>query len=177
MGVINPIKNKETLEQMKDYLREKSSRNYLIFRIGLNFGLSVQELLQLRIEDWVDRDIISINGCKLQISPSLQWEIRHYLGDRKEGYFFTSTSSRELPISRFQLYMVLQDAARSAGYNHPIGALTLRKTFGYWAYMEKKIHLSLLCKYLNHHTVEYTLNYLGISDRHEPDNALPAMNL
>ena len=175
MGVLSPIKDMETLGKMKDYLRERSLRNYLIFRVGINLGLSVQELLQLRVEDVANQEVCTFQKCRIQISPSLQKELQSYIGDRKEGYLFTS--SRDLPLSRFQLYMILQDVAQAAGYKKSIGALTLRKTFAYWAYVEKKIELSLLSKYLNHPTVEYTLGYLGISESKQREDTLPSIDL
>ena len=162
MGVINPITDREVLEKMKRYLKNQSPRNYLIFRIGLNFGLSVQELLNLRIEEIVDRDVFIYRNCKIQIPESLQYEIKHYVGMTREGYLFTS--ARGTPISRFQLYFVLHKAAKAVGYKESIGTITLRKTFAYWTYHEKNAHLPLLSKYLNHHTMEHTLKYLGLEN-------------
>ena len=174
MGVINPIIDRAVLEKMKRYLKDRSPRNYLIFRIGLNFGLSVQELLLLRIEEIVDREVFIYRNCRVQIPESLQFEIKRYVGMTREGYLFSS--AKEKPISRFQLYFVLQKAAKAAGYKESIGAITLRKTFAYWAYQEKTVHLPLLSKYLNHHTVEYTLKYLGIEEKEVPEE-LVSMDL
>ena|GEM_PF-5766029 len=39
---------------MKEYLRERNFRNHLIFRVGVNLGLSVQDLLSLKVEDLLD---------------------------------------------------------------------------------------------------------------------------
>ena len=36
---------------MKEHLRERNFRNYLIFRVGVNLELLVQDLLNLKVED------------------------------------------------------------------------------------------------------------------------------
>ena len=175
MGTIGPIMDRKIIEMMKENLRDKNFRNYLMFRIGLNFGLSVQELLRLRIEDIVDRDVFVYRNCQVQIPRSLKYEIDHYIGNQKEGFLFTSTSGS--PLSRFQLYMVLQNSAKDAGYRQAIGAITLRKTFAYWAYQEKKDYLPTLSRYLNHQTTKHTLKYLGLEENEEPEESLIIVEL
>lgn len=175
MGAINPITDRQVLEKMREYLRERNLRNYLLFRVGLNLGLSVQDLLELRIEDVVDKEVFIFRKCNINISPSLQREIRNFVGNEKTGYLFTT--SKGTLISRFQLYMILRNAAQAAGYEEAIGALTLRKTFAYWAYREKAMHLPTLCSYLNHHSVEYTLDYLGIEEKQSLTGTMTAIDL
>lgn len=167
MSVIGPIKDKQVVQRIKEYLREQNIRNYLLFRLGINLGIPLNELLHIRIEDVAEKaEFFTGNYC-VRMSKSLQREISFYIGERKEGYLFRMSSNR--PLSRFQLYNILQDAAEVAGFNEPVGAMTLRKTFAYWAYKEKKIHLPLLSKYLNHHTISYTRKFVGIEEE-ELDN-------
>ena len=63
---------------MKEYLWERNFRNYLIFRVGINLGLSVQDLLSLKVEDLLDLfslplDIYTVltNGMKGRF---VQWQ-------------------------------------------------------------------------------------------------------
>lgn len=159
MSVIQPIKDRAVLEKMKEHLREQSARNYVLFRMGVNFGLSVTNLLQLRVEDVVNKEEFLNGHYRLQISKSLQKEIAFYLGERKSGYLFRTLQDK--PLSRFQLYNILKAAADAVGFTETVGALTLRKTFAYWAYKEQRIRLPLLSKYLGHHTLRYTLCYIN----------------
>jgi Site-specific recombinase XerD len=175
MGVVAPIKDYHALEQMKKYLRERSLRNYLLFRIGVNLGLSVQELLQLKIEDILNRDSFSNGKYYIRISESLQRDIQHYVASRTSGYMFISAQGN--PLSRFQLYGILKNVAESIGYDQPVGAITLRKTFAYWAYRNQLIYLPLLSKYLNHHTVQHTLQYIDIAEEEESNVCLMAVDL
>lgn len=175
MSVINPIKDRLLLEKMKTYLREQSMRNYLLFRIGVNLGVPMQDLLYMRIEDIANKSEFNSGDYQIRISKSLQQEIAFYIGPRKEGYLFRMHANK--PLSRFQLYNILRDAAEKVGITEKVGALTLRKTFAYWAYQDQRIPLALLSKYLNHHTVSYTLRYIGLKENLISKICLPEIDL
>lgn len=55
--------------------------------------------------------------------------------------------------------------------------MTFRKTFAYWAYKEKKNPLVILSKYLKHHTLQYTLEFMEIDDENHDEIYLPALDL
>lgn len=160
MGTIQPIKDKRVIEMMGDYLREGNIRNYLIFKVGINLGLSLGTLLSLQVQDIIGKQELLDDKYHIEISETLQKEIEFFIGNRKEGYLFRSWG--EKPMTRFQLYKILRDAAEAVGYEEPIGSSVLRKTFAYWAYTEKKVHLPLLSKYLKHHTIAHTVKYIDV---------------
>lgn len=170
MSVIQPIKDQVILEKIKEYLREQSTRNYLLFRMGINLGLPVNDLLQLRAEDFLDQKYFLHGHYRLQISESLQKEISFYLGERKKGYLFRMHQDK--PLSRFQLYNIIKEAADAVGLDKSVGAMTLRKTFAYWAYKKQRLHLPLLSKYLGHHTLKYTLRYIDEPEDQKNDEVL-----
>lgn len=175
MSVVNPIKDRQILEKIKNHLREENTRNYLLFRIGVNLGLPLNELLYLRIEDIVGKKEFLSGGYRLRINDSLQKELAFYAGRRDSGYLFRARGNQ--PISRFQVYNVLKNAAEVAGFHETVGALTLRKTFAYWAHKEQRIYLPLLSKYLNHHTISHTLKYIGVEKMATEEVRLAEMNL
>lgn len=175
MGVINPIKDRQVIEKMKGYLREKNFRYYLLFRIGLNLGLPVNQLLELQVSDVLGKEKIVVNDYQVKICKSLQNEIMFFLGDRTEGYLFRNGENK--PLTRFQLYNILKEAAEAACFRGSIGTLTLRKTFAYWAYKEQRIYLPLLSRYLNHHTAGHTLKYIGVDMERMEDTCLPEMEI
>lgn len=161
MGTTGPIKDIEELNRIKEYLRKQNFRNYLIFRIGINFGIPIDQLLQLKIEDVANKKTFIYGEYQLSISESLQKDIAFYVKNRNEGYLFSIYNGK--PLSRFQLYNILNEAARTTGYGRIIGVTTIRKTFAYWAYKKWRSHLPLLSEYLNHRTNNYTLKYIGIN--------------
>lgn len=175
MAVVGPIKDQKVLERMKEYLREENTRNYLLFRLGINLGLSIQTLLHLRVEDLAEKKEIYLDGYRLRVSESLQKEITFFIGERREGYLFRMRGNK--PLSRFQLYSILRDAAEAADFHEKVGTLTLRKTFAYWAHKEQRIYLPLLSKYLKHHTVAYTLRYIEADALENTEISLAEMDL
>ena len=175
MGVVCPIKDIETLERMKEHLRDRNVRDYLMFRVGLNFGLTVQELLDIQVEDVLNKDYFVYGKYSIRICESLRREIHNYIGSRKEGHLFIS--SRGKPISRFQLYGILKSVAKATNFNGSVGAITLRKTFAYWAYRNQLVYLPVLSKYLNHHTVQHTLRYIDISEIEVDEITLSTVDL
>lgn len=51
MNSVEPIRNKDDIQAMKDYLKEWNERNYMLFLFGINSGLRISDILQLRVKD------------------------------------------------------------------------------------------------------------------------------
>ncbi len=51
MNIVEPIRKKEYIKQVEDYLAKTSKRNRLIFAFGINTGLRVSDILALNISD------------------------------------------------------------------------------------------------------------------------------
>jgi len=49
MHFVEPIRDRKKLEVMKAVLKSKSLRNYAIFVLGINSGLRVSDLLNLKV--------------------------------------------------------------------------------------------------------------------------------
>ena len=177
MNQVLPITCLEKLEKMKLYLRGRSERNYLIFCLGINWGVPIQELLDLQVEDVRGKKCLVRSSehllSKLAISPQLQVEISNYLGDRTTGYLFPSRSGK--PLTRRQTYVVLREASEAIGINQAVGICTLRKTFAYWA-LQRGISLEVLRKHFNHRSVRNTIQFLGLPGGYE-FSELPPIDL
>ena len=52
MNIVDPIRDKDDIQAMKEYLREWNERNYLLFLFGINSGLRVGDIQNQRAEDW-----------------------------------------------------------------------------------------------------------------------------
>ena len=55
MELVEPIRDMKKLEKMKKYLKGKSLRDYGLFVLGINSGLRVSDLLNLKIDDVADK--------------------------------------------------------------------------------------------------------------------------
>ncbi|CEG26944.1 tyrosine-type recombinase/integrase [Bacillus sp. B-jedd] len=178
MEFVDPIKDIEQINAIKEELRGHSQRDVLLFVFGINTGIRVSDLLSLRVKDVWDEDsmneflIIHENDEEeakaFYLNNSIRNELEPYLKEHKLAgcsYLFKSKKN-ELPITRQQAYRIINAAAKKVGVSGKIGTHTLRKTFGYHAY-RKGIAISLLMAVFNHHSPKETLKYIGIQPGQE----------
>lgn len=174
MKTVDAIKDGKQLMLMKELLRKRSSRDYCLFLLGINTGIKIHDLLHLHVKDIMSEtgEILHYLVSPAYATPPVYFneQIRQALRSTiEEGllqdtdYLFKSRKTGE-PITRQQAYRIINDAARQAGIDCPIGTHTLRKTFGYHAYI-KGIAISLIQKRLQHSTPSETRHYLGINSQ------------
>jgi len=65
-------------------------------------------------------------------------------------------------LSRNQAWKILSDCAKAVGIAENIGTHTLRKTFGFHAYISG-VDITRIQKLLNHSAPSITLSYIGIT--------------
>ena len=177
MEYVDPIKDIESINAMKEILKQHSQRDLLLFVFGINTGLRVSELLSLKVEDVSDgaivKEFLYISDEKnderkaYYINNSVKNVLEKYLEDldlKGSDYLFKSKKNAQ-PITRQQAYRIINHAAKEVGIPGRIGTHTLRKTFGYHAY-RKGIAISILMSIYHHHSPAETLRYLGI-DKNE----------
>ena len=169
MKLVQPIRDREKLEEMKMELLKIGYKNYLMFVVGINTGLRISDMLELKVNDLRDQTHIKIIEQKTNkikrflINSSLKIEIDKYIRLMSdEEYLFQSRKGENKPISRVQAYRILNSAAEHVGL-HKVGTHTLRKTFGYWHYKQNK-DVALLQQIFNHSSPSVTLRYIGINE-------------
>jgi site-specific recombinase XerD len=176
MVEVNALKDKKQIERMKKILKSNNLRDYLLFVMGINVGLRISDLLNLRISDVYAngklKDSVTIKEGKtdktrtFDINKSAATAIKEYLSSLNDydndWYLFKSRKGVNNPISRVQAWQILNDSAKIAGIKEDIGTHTLRKTFGYWSY-KQGIDITLLQRIFNHSTPSITLRYIGIT--------------
>lgn len=181
MRYVQPIKDKETLQDFKDYFQATNERNYIMFLCGIGFGLRISDVLKLKVKDVYKKSSLKIEEEKtgkyksIVISYELKRALNEYCkGKKPNDYLFASRSrtetGRQKPIDRSQAYRILRKAAKEIGYTGDIGTHTLRKTFGY-TYYKKTGNLAALMKIFNHTDEHVTYRYIGI-EQEEIDNVI-----
>lgn len=181
---VQPIRDLEQLEDMKWALkRHCSERDYILFLIGIQTGLRVSDLLQLKTGQIINlkkkkRKEFKIKEGKTKKErdinlTSIYDEVYTYAQTINSEWLFPSRKG-DKPISKIQAYRQLNKAADFAGIE-AIGTHTMRKTFGYWLYKQTK-DVALLQELLNHSKPSVTLRYIGIS-KEEKDNVLDTFKL
>jgi integrase len=175
MEYVQPIRELSKIEAIKNYLKGRSMRDCCLFVLGINSGLRINDLLNLKIKELLDdkgniKDRITIREMKtgkakdFPISKTARKVIRNYLEQRlytNDEPLFLSRKFKK-PIRRQHAYCIINQAARTVGIKDKIGTHTLRKTFGYHAY-RKGYDITILQKLYNHASPSVTLRYIGIT--------------
>lgn len=182
MNEVQPIRDKEVIRQIKDYLKVTSFRNYIFFSMGIHSGLRVSDLLQLKVGSV--RDQVHINYIpekiknrkkkkrkrkKFIIHPDIYDDLMIYIKDMSDDdYLFPSRQRKKLtgakgePIHRVTAYKIVNALGRRFGLTD-IGVHSLRKTWGYHLYNDDPRNLALLMEMFGHEDMTTTLMYLGIT--------------
>ncbi|KXS48513.1 MAG: integrase family protein, partial [Halanaerobium sp. T82-1] len=64
MNKVEPIRDKDKIEEIKNILRQQSYRNYILFVLGINTGLRISDMLKLKVEDVRNKSHIVIREQK-----------------------------------------------------------------------------------------------------------------
>jgi integrase len=168
MNTVQPLRDKEQIEEMKTALLKRGYRDYMLFVIGINTGLRVSDILQLKVADVKNQSHIVLTEKKtgkpkrFMINSRLKDSIDKYIQGMNPGeYLFKSRRGTNTPISRVQAYRILNSAASEIGLKE-VGTHTMRKSFGYWHYNQYK-DVAMLQKLFNHSSPSVTLEYIGIN--------------
>jgi integrase len=173
MEYVEALRDIKQINAIKKYLKKHSERDYVLFVFGINTGLKITEMLDMKVGDVLEKE-----GCiknflsytyhenlkEVYLNHKVKQALLHYVENRQlasEDFLFKS-SKTEKPITRQQAYRIIHQAAEAIGIEGKIGTNSLRKTFGFHAY-KRGIAISLLQKHFNHSTPSETLKYLGIS--------------
>lgn len=178
MKYVQPIRDKDQIEMLKDYLMDWNPRNFLLLVFGLNSGLRVSDILPLKVRDVMDDyiEVIEKKTGKQRLFPinrTLRKEINKYValkGLKPYDYLFESRKrckepgreGQKQPISVTQAWKILNKAAKSCGIHH-IGTHSMRKTFGYFMYQHNGHDVAMLMEMFNHSSPGITLRYIGIN--------------
>jgi integrase len=168
MAEVDPIRDREKIEDIKDLLRIQNYRDYMLFYIGINVPYRGCDLVKLKVYELRDKMFLKLREMKtgkrnkLFINERLQKEISFYTKNMSDAdYMFSSRKGTEY-IDRDRMYRIVRAAAEKVGIKDRIGAHSLRKTFGYHHYMENK-DIAFLMDVYNHSSASITLRYIGFS--------------
>jgi integrase len=192
MSTTQPIRNTEQLKIFKSYyLSEKpNSRNYALIIIGLNSALRISDILRLTYGDvydferslWKTHIVIAEQKTgktnRIYMNREIQKTLKEFMNpDSKDSasWLFASQIQKTHPLSRFQAYRIVREAAAFAGLDANISCHSLRKTFGYYAW-KQGTPPALLMSIYNHSAYRITKRYLGI-DQDDKDEVFAKIKI
>ena len=171
---VEPIRNKDIINEMYHYLSEKDAKYALLLKFGLNTGLRISDILPVKVNN-----LYLIHGefkehltlfekktgkeKKIKINDALRKAIETYVLEqdlRYDSYLFYSKKGNN--FGRIHAYRVRKEAAEYIGVEN-FGTHSLRKTWGYWTYKASQHNIGLIMDTFNHSSQSITLRYIGIS--------------
>jgi len=168
MNKVEPIRDREKIEEVKMELLKDNYRNYLLFAVGINTGLRIGDMLKLKVKDVRNQTHIILKeektnkSKKFFINSVLRNALDNYISNMADHeYLFQSRNGNNQPLSRSQAYRILNGAGTKVGLDS-IGCHSTRKTFGYHHYKQHK-DVALLQELFNHSAPSITLDYIGIN--------------
>lgn len=193
MSTTCPIKNSQALESFKDYYMtvKPNIRNYAMIILGLNTAFRIGDLLQLKWKDVYRekeagfREHISVMEQKTgkERVVAVNTAVRKVLVQFRENtaelfsedFLFPSQKNHKQPISRYQAYRIIREAAAHTGLEEHISCHSLRKTFGYHAW-KQGVPPAMLMDIYNHSSYGITKRYLCI-EQDDKDQVYRNLNL
>ena len=172
---VDPFIETRYLRSIKRLLVD-SPRDKLLFVMGINSGLRVQDLLALRVA--------AVRGLKLGDRISVQEKktgkpnviiankeivaaLEEYLAiaqPEDRHYLFKSRKTANSPLTTLSVTKKVKAWAAAINLKGNFGAHTLRKTWTYHQRREFGVSWEVLAKRLNHSSPSVTRRYLGIQD-------------
>ena len=166
MNYVEPIRDKNLIDDICTYLKNQSKRNCILFMCGIYIGLRISDLLLFKVKELKNRRQVSIREKKtgkqkiFNIPDEFYSVLNQYLETRNDDEYIFKSRQGDKPITRARAYQILRAAGNHFGLEN-IGTHTMRKTFGYWYYKNYNDIVGLM-KILNHSSEAITKRYIGI---------------
>ena len=167
MNFVEPLRSRELIQAVEEYLAQRSKRNQLIFVFGINTGLRISDILGLNVSDVRCKTHVEIKEKKtgkykkFLLNTKIRGLLESYL-ESKEDNEPLFVGKKHKRLHRSQVYRFLNDACKYLGVQYRVGTHSMRKTFGYFYYKQYN-DVVLLQKILNHSNPAVTLRYIGIA--------------
>lgn len=158
----NAAEEEENKEQV--YLWD---RNYIILHLGRNLAFRIEDLLQLKTDNFKNggiytREFKTGKEQAFELHPSLRKDLEDYINRNKlvEGeYLFKSRKGTNIPITRQRAWQIIKELSDEVKVSYVVGCHSLRKYFAR-EYYEQTGDLIGLKEMLNHSSETVTLRYI-----------------
>lgn len=158
----NAAEEEENKEQV--YLWD---RNYMILHLGRNLAFRIEDLLQLKTDNFKNggiytREFKTGKEQAFELHHSLRKDLEDYINRNKlvEGeYLFKSRKGTNIPITRQRAWQIIKELSDEVKVSYVVGCHSLRKYFAR-EYYEQTGDLIGLKEMLNHSSETVTLRYI-----------------
>ena len=195
MKTVEPIRDIKIIKNMRLVLKSQSTRNELLFVLGINVGLRISDIIKLKFSDLMMPNMKTVKDSVTITEKKTGKTKTFYIGDVVEkvlisyvkelnditidDYVFMSKKDKSKHIQRNRAYKIINNAAEMVGLverdektgkliSGNTGTHSLRKSFGYFAY-QNGTSIELLMQIFNHSSASQTLKYIGITEDEKKD--------
>lgn len=189
-----PIKSREKVLDIQDYLKYKNERNYILFLIGVTTGYRAGDLVKLKVRDIKEAlkrgEFTIYEGKKMnsknireknrrprtvELLPKVAKILKEYIKEKRDyEYMFQSRKGNNKPIGVPAVSNILKDAGEYFGL-YDISAHSMRKTYAYKIYIDSGCDIVAVKELLGHRSIEETKAYIGL-DREKYHQYSKALN-
>ena len=171
---VSPIRNIKDIKKIKRKLKSHP-RDLLLFTLGVNNGLRISDLLDLKVGDvrgLAPGETLKILEKKtgkmnvLMVNKESRKVLDSFLNEARPGdeeFLFKSRKGENNPITKS--YVNQKMKVWTAGMKGNYGTHSMRKTFGFIQRKEFGVGFEILCKRFGHSNPSVTMRYLGIEDK------------
>ena len=171
---VDPIRRIKDIKKIKRKLKA-NPRDLLLFTLGVNNGLRISDLLDLKVGDvrgLAVGETLKILETKtgkmnvLMVNKETRKVLDAFLNEADPGdeeFLFKSRKGVNRPITKSYVNQKVKEWTRGMKGNY--GTHSMRKTFGYVQRMNFGVGFEVLCKRFGHSNPSVTMRYLGIEDK------------
>ena len=142
-------------------------RNYMILHLGRNLAFRIEDLLQLKTNNFKNggiytREFKTGKEQSFELHPALRKDLEDYINRNNlvDGeYLFKSRNGTNKPITRQRAWQIIKQLANQVKISYVVGCHSLRKHFAR-EYYEQTGDLIGLKEMLNHSSETVTLRYI-----------------
>lgn len=170
---VQPFTSLKDIRNIKKLLQDKP-RDLLLFTMGVNSGMRVQDLLTLKVADVLDKkvgDRIAVREKKtgkenvIVVNKEISSCFKAFLtesGPLGDQYLFQSRKGANQPLTTYRVTGMVKEWAASLNIKGNFGAHSLRKSFCYIQRVHFGVPWEVLSKRLNHSSPSITRAYIGV---------------
>lgn len=176
---VDPIRSERDIQRIKKLL-SSNSRDLLLFTMGINNGLRISDLLNLKVGQVRNLEVGQVVVIKekktgkknfLMVNKGVYSVLGDFLGGREDltddDFLFQSRKGQNEPLTVSSVNRMVKEWTFGMTGNY--GTHSLRKTFGYVQRTKYGVSFEILCKRFNHSNPSTTMRYLGIQSQEVND--------
>lgn len=175
---VEPLRREKDIKAIIQLL-SGHPRDHLLFVMGINNGIRVGDLLNIKVGDvryLKSGQVHQITESKTKkknvvvINKSVRKALDTYFSNstnqiENHHYLFRSRKGENFPLSVQAVHGLVKKWTQTINLKGNYGTHTLRKTWGYQQRTKYGVGFDVIAKRFNHSDPKTTMTYLGIEDK------------